>query len=714
MPLGSSNEFSGVGENVVQARDVGNIIFQAGTDSPSVPHQLPPSISGFVNRNEELSALDEVQRHAMQNSGGPNIVLITGMAGVGKTSLALYWLNKMRDAYPGGQLYVNLRGFGSDQAIRPSEVIDQFLRSLGTPLQKIPDTDEGRAALYRSVMHNRRSLVFLDNARDANQIRPLLPPSGPALTLITSRSRMASLVAGEGAQRILLSTFDPEAAIGLLIGGNPGADESETQLALILAGSCGYLPLCLRIILDRMISRRFTSFRDSAGEVLQEIQGAQNIFEFFAPLDDDRSMEVRNILSWSYNDLSWELRQAFRRLGLHPGFEFSVDDATELVGLPRTKVAYALDRLAHLSVLEYADRNRYKFHDLMRNFATEREQEEDEMPERDQALQRLLERYLRQVDAADRILAPGRRHVLPDNGGQSVFDSYDAAVRWCELERSNLIAAVHRAEAVGQYELAWKLGMALVTFLYLRRYRADRLEVSEISIRSARQAGDAFGEAWSLMSAGGAYADLENYDEARSHQEAAIRIWRDLGDQEGEGKCLENLSEVYKLQGALAEAAQIGMEALALRRLLGKEREVAITLCNLGEIYADRGDYPSARECFEEALSMRTGADMQTVAGALKGLAIVDHETEELDSSRRNFDQAIELYRASADSYGEAVTKAALSRLLRETGLRSEARSALLEALEIMRTLDDPSVPNLLRNLESLEMINPGEIGEQY
>ena len=584
------------------------------------------------------------------------------------------------------------------------QVLDQFLRALGVAPTRIPEDEEERVSLYRSVMHGRKALVLLDNAHDSAQVRPLLPPSGPAFTLITSRSRMSGLAVNEGVERIILKTFDPESAVGLLTYNASSVGDTESSLALTIAGNCDFLPLCLRIILDRMTYRGHTSFRESAEEILAEIQRTRTVFDIFAPLDGDQSAEVRLILSWSYNDLPRETATVFRRLGLHPGVEFGIDDAIELAGLASAEAMRSLDRLVQLSMIEYIGDRRYRFHDLMRAFAAERAREEDDPVETNMAVKRLTEYYIRQVDAVDRVLAPGRRHVLSAVAERPPFESYASAVQWCETERANLMAALRSAAAAGLHDLCWKLAMALITFFHLRKYRADRLESCEISLRSSQIAGNKFGEAWSLLSLGGAHMDVQNYDEARLHLERSLQLWRELSDREGVGKCLDNLIEISRMQGDGDNALQIGLEALALKRDLHNPREITMTLHNLGDIEIDRGDYASAKAYFDELLAMRQYADPQVEGLALRGLAIIAHRLGDLDASRRNFEQAIASHREFADAYGEAITRRALSSCLRDSGLVLEARSELLQALDTLRALNDPAVPDLLRDLQELDL----------
>jgi tetratricopeptide (TPR) repeat protein len=700
----SHNEFSGSGENIVQAQQIESLTFFQSPDHPlPIPRQLPPNVSGFSNRFKELQTLDLIvdEQRSMEDAP-PLIIVITGMPGVGKTSLSVNWANKMKDLYPDAQLYANLRGFDFGPPATASQILDQFLRALDVSPSKIPEQEEGRAALYRSIMHNRKALVFLDNARDAGQIRPLIPPSGSSLTVVTSRNKMSGLTVHDGALRFPLAPFTPEAAISLLTRNKITTNEQESRLAYSVARSCGFLPLTLRIVLDRMQFRNNETFEAAAEEIIDELGEARSVLDSFNSLDGDGLNEVKVVFSWSYGDLPNDVARLFRLLGLHPGIEFSVDDASKLADLPKQDVTMKLNILTQLSILERVGRGRYRFHDLMRSYAVERVNAEEDKAERIAAARRFLLYYLQRVDAADRILAPGRRHVLSEVDVRETFESYESALQWCELERPNFVAAVQAAEASGLHDMAWKLGMALITFFHLRKYRADRLIVCDISVRSSEKSEDVFGKAWSYMSLGGAYTELARYEEAVVCHEEAIRLWRLLGDSEGVGKCLDNWSETYFRQGNIAGAVRIGVEALEFRRELGKLREIAITLCTLGYAQVAQNDIGSAGRCFEEAAAIDSYADRQTTGDALRGLAIVSHKMGDFRESRSRFEQAIEVYRESGDSFGEAVTKRSLSEHLIDRGLVSEAKMALSEALSIMRAIDDSSVPDLQRELEAL------------
>ena len=699
----SRNEFSGSGENIVQAQQIENLSFFQSPDRPlPVPRQLPPDVSGFANRREEVRSLDFIVDQQRSREEAPLIVVVTGMPGVGKTSLSVHWAHKIKSFYPDVQLYANLRGFDSGTPATASQILDQFLRALDVSPSKIPEHEEGRTALYRSIMHNRKSLIFLDNARDVNQVRPLIPPSSSSLTVVTSRNKLSGLIVRDGASSVPLAPFSPEAAIDLLTRNEIAASDRELQLALHVARSCGFLPLTLRIILDKIQLRENETFKEAAEEIIDELSEAQSVLDSFRSVDGYGLNEVKVVFSWSYGGLPDDVARLFRMIGLHPGVEFSVDDASKLVGVPRQDAADKLNLLTQLSILERAGRGRYKFHDLMRSFAAERAHAEEATPEIVAALRRLLLYYIQHVDAADRIFAPERRHVLSEEESRETFESYESALQWCELERNNLIAAMRAAETAGQHDLGWQLGMALITYLNLRKYRSDRVAVCEMSVHASLESGNVFGEAWSYTSLGGAYTDVARYEKATECHKEAIRLWRLLEDWEGVGKCLENWSDTYSGQGDFAGAVRVAIEAMNVWRELGKLRDLAITLCTLGYAQLAQNDIVSAGQCFNEALDIRSHADMVTVADALRGVAVVSHKMGNPAESRSRFEQAVDVYRGAGDSFGEAVTQRLLSELLMAQGYVSEAKTALIKALGLMRVIDDPSVPDLERELAAL------------
>jgi hypothetical protein len=286
-----------------------------------VPRELPADVGGFTGRAIELAELDLLlPSPAEQHDGaaGPVVIsAVSGTAGVGKTALAVRWAHRMADAFPDGQLYVNLRGYDPDRPVPAAEALAGFLRALGVAGQEIPLEEAERAARFRSLLAGRRLLVVLDNAATVEQVRPLLPGSPSVMVLVTSRDALAGLVARDGARRLdldLLPAADAAALLRALIGGRAEADPAAAEM---LAGLCARLPLALRVAAELAISRPDTPLAVLATELAGEA-------DRLALLDaggDPRSA-VASVFSWSYQHLTGDAARMFRLLGLHPGPDF--------------------------------------------------------------------------------------------------------------------------------------------------------------------------------------------------------------------------------------------------------------------------------------------------------------------------------------------------------------------------------------------------------
>ncbi|MBT2224892.1 AfsR/SARP family transcriptional regulator [Nonomuraea sp. NEAU-A123] len=402
----------------------------------AVPAQLPPKPGQFTGRAAELGLLDSVA------TGGDTagIAMITGAGGVGKTALALHWGHRIRSRFPDGQLYVNLHGHSPERPLRPIEALGQFLRGLGVPAERVPAAEEEASAAYRSLLADRRILVILDDAGSEEQVRPLLPSGRRCAAVITSRDRLAGLVARDGAVPVPLGMLAPDEAgtlFGRLLGGERLA--AERDAARELARVCGYLPLALRIAAAGILGR------PSAGIAGQVRRLTMTRLSSLA-VGGDPHAAVRGAFDLSYRRLDPPSRRLFRLLGLIPGPTFTAEAAAALSGAPLSETDHLLCRLAAAHLIEEGEPGRYTFHDLMREYARERARAEESEPDRTRALDALMDWYLRVVREAGNLAHP---HPLraPTAGGDHPIGFTDraAALAWMNAERANLVAAVKSA-----------------------------------------------------------------------------------------------------------------------------------------------------------------------------------------------------------------------------------------------------------------------------
>ena len=328
-------EVSGTPGNVVQARDVhGGVHFHRSEPSAKVtfavtPSQLPSDMRGFVNRHTELANLTGVVTGDPEEPLAATVTVITGTAGVGKTSLALHWAHSVRHEFPDGQLYVNLRGYDPGAPATPEQVLDRFLRDLGVPASAIPVHLEDRASLYRSLLADCRMLVILDNAATAGQVRPLLPGTASSLVVVTSRSRLSGLIARHGAFRVGVDILHEDDAVALL--GNVTARyrvHDQRHELVELARLCARLPLALRIAAERAASRPMMQL----DELIADLRDESGLWDALTAEGDDDTDAVRTVFAWSYRALPEPAARLFRLLGLHPGNDFGLPAATALAG----------------------------------------------------------------------------------------------------------------------------------------------------------------------------------------------------------------------------------------------------------------------------------------------------------------------------------------------------------------------------------------------
>ncbi len=610
------------------------------------------------------------------------IAVVSGPPGVGKSALAVFWAHLMKKQYPDGQLYVDLRGYDRRAPLRPEEVLRGFLYSLNASVTRISDELDAMCALFRSLLDGKRLLLVADNANNAGQVRPLLPPSATCFTIVTSRSRLGSLVAVDGAMPIPVMPLETDQAVRLFARLS-GHTDTEGSARLVL--SCGRLPLTIRIAAQQV------SGTADLAELLEELKGDQALAAFATP---DQGTEVRAVFSWSYQTLSPSTARAFRLLAFHAGPHFSLEAAAALVGVPVPEARRVLRALEAVNMLEEIERRRYRYHDLLRDYARERALEEETAAGTAAAVRRELSYYLSMVDAADRVLAPERMHVpIPttERAGERPFDNPAAALAWCDSELSSLVPAVDQAYQMGFDEFAWKLPVALVYFLRLRQHHHHRLQLSATAVQAARRAGDSPGEAWSLICLGGAESDLGRHEEAIGYFAEASRLSGEIGDLHWQSVSAYNLGWSSRLLGRTAEAKAYQYRALAIQRECGDRRSESITLTELGALALDLGDSGQAYDDYLSALdASRETADLYTEGKCLHGLGDVCRALKRFGEALEWYEQAVEIRQQVGDLLGYACSLFEVARLHVESGRSTAARQLLDIAIGVLDDIQDP------------------------
>ncbi|MCH6163333.1 AfsR/SARP family transcriptional regulator [Streptomyces marispadix] len=696
----------GVGEQEPVAGTIVHPAVDPPAQSPPIrPQQLPPGIPCFTGRTTELATLDGLlPAEDGQSPQRTAIAVVDGAAGAGKTTLAVHWAHRVRDRFPDGQLYADLRGYGMGAPVEPTAVLEMFLQALGVPAQQIPPELDGRSALLRSTLADRRVLVLLDNARDSAQVRPLLPGSH-CLVLVTSRSQLRGLAVRHGAYRVSLDWLSVEESVTLL-AGVLGEDRiaAEPDTAVQLAGLCAHMPLALALAAERIHHLPGPGNRTGAAaghsvplhDLVAELAVERDRLDVLS-VGDDETSAVRDVFSWSYDALdSAAAAGAFRVLGLHSGPDISTEAAAVLIGVGPDQTRRLLEGLADRGLLERAsrDRYRYRFHDLMRLYAAERAEAEESEPTRLAALHRVLSWYMHTADAAERILNPGHQHLPPDPPEEGceplAFSSHEEALRWCETERANLMAAVRLAFEVGEYSIAWRLPTVLWGFFNLRKHWGDWIESHRVGLAAARAQGDRYGEASVLTSIGLARWDQRRFTEALEWLEEALVLRREIGDRWGEGIALTSLGRVRGNLGEHGRALKHHTEALGIFEEIGNQWGQGIALAGLGRVCQDLNESERAREHLLRAVGVfrrignRWGEGIALRDLCLTYAALGRHE-ETIAWCRR----ALAPCHETGSRHTRARILNLLSRALCQTGRSEEARQVWERATAIFEELGD-------------------------
>jgi DNA-binding SARP family transcriptional activator len=656
-----------------------------------VPAQLPMDVADFTGRDDQVRHLVGLLSGTGQDGepGAVRIALLAGSGGLGKTSLAVHAAHQIRGSYPDGQLYVDLLG-ATPHPLPAVDVLARFLRDLGVDGREIPADQDECAARYRTILAGRRMLVVLDNARDATQVRSLLPGTASCAVLVTTRSRMADLAS---ARLVDLDVLDDDDALTLfarIVGDERAAAEPEATAELLLA--CAGLPLAIRICAARLASRSGWTIRDLASRLR----------DTHRRLDEMKvgDLAVRASFQVSFASLPASTRPdgidpagAFCLLGLWDGPSISSAAAAALFGTSEDPADDALEILVDAHLLESTSPDRYKFHDLLRVYASERAGAEVPEQARDAAVGRLLEWYMRTADTAATAVSPHRYNMplTPETEGQPPlsFSSVDDAVRWYDSERVNVVTATRQAAASGLHEIAWRLPAPLFSMFDRRGNLADCIVTHRIALESARQAGNRQGEAWVLNNLGRALG-VSHMSEGIGYLEQSLAIRREIGDRIGEAQAANNLSDAYVVLGRTDEALDLLRRALDLSREVGYRYNEGVALNNLAEAFLDLGRPEEAIDCLLEARRTFTEINVPYGVGyALHNLGrcylLLSRDEEALDCLQH----ALVVHRANGDRHGEALTLRFLGTAQARTGALADAQESWTRAAAIFDDLGD-------------------------
>jgi tetratricopeptide (TPR) repeat protein/transcriptional regulator with XRE-family HTH domain len=672
-----------------------------------VPAQLPADVRGFAGREEHLYWLQALLSEA--SKGSPTAVVISAMsgtAGVGKTALAVHWAHGVRDQFPDGQLYVNLRGFdptGSPMA--PAEAIRGFLDALGVATERIPAGLDAQTALYRSLLADKRVLVVLDNARDVDQVRPLLPGTAPAMVVVTSRNNLTPLIANEGAYPLLLDVLSMQEARDLLsrrLGERVAAEPAAVDLII---AACARLPLALAVVAAHATTRPHFPLAVLA----EELRDTQHSLRMLAA---DPAMDTQAIFSWSYRALTAEAAQLFRLLGLHPGPDVSVAAAASLAGIDRPVVRPLLAELSRAHLLIEHVAGRYTFHDLMRAYAADLAHVEDTNEARATAIRRLLDHYLHTANVADQLLNPLRESIdltqaVPGVVREQLADRAHA-LTWFSTERPALLATVELAARTGHNTQAWQIAWRLTAFLRRRGRWREQATAHETGLKAAERLRDLATQARLHRGIARAYSVMGRFADAHAHLRNASHIDDRTGDRVSKARSHLDLAWTWAAQELYEEALREAEAAFDLYCAEDHERGQAHTLNTIGWYHTQLGNYQTGLDRCQQALALLQAiGDPDGEAHTWDSVGFAHHRLGNHDQAIACYRWALATFQTLGDQSEEARTLVRLGDTHHAAGDLPAARTAWRQARQILRQIDDPGAERLDAELRALDNRHP-------
>ncbi len=622
------------------------------------PRQLPAPHPWFTGRAEELAALDP--------SGTVVITAIGGTGGIGKTALALHWAHQHVSEFPDGQLYVNLRGFDpSAEPTPPEQVLREFLELLGE--QTIPAGLDARAARYRSLLAGKRMLVVLDNARSTEQVVPLLPGSD-ATVLVTSRLKLAGLVAAHGARSVSLDVL-PAAEARAFLEARLGAVRvaAEPSVVTDLVTWCGGLPLALSIVAARAAMEPDFPLVAFAEELREQPLDALDTGEI--------GTNLRAVFSWSVAALSDEAARAFGLLGTVGTADVSLAAAAALVDRPVARTRMVLRELENAHLVQQHVPGRYRMHDLVGLYAADLAVA---------AGSRLADFYAATARAAAMTLEPHKSLPEHESSHALAFESSAVAMAWFDAEHACLMTEQRQALERRAFDVAWMIGRTLNNY-HLRRGRtSDDVDAWLGALRAAEALGDETKQATAHMCLGADYVELGESSLGHRHFERSLELFAQTDDHAAHGAAHRAMAWAAEFEDDLEQALEHSLLALAKFRAAGAEIREAESLNDVGWRYACLGRYAEAREFCEEAMLLNNKlGHAEGAAATLDSLAHIAHHDGRHADAVTHYREALAVYRELDNSAEQATVLEHLGDVLAAAGSEAEAREQWARALEL-------------------------------
>ncbi|MQA86647.1 MAG: tetratricopeptide repeat protein [Streptosporangiales bacterium] len=672
------------------------------------PAQLPADLATFTGRAAELEQLlattvDEGGR-GTSTPAAMVISAIDGMAGVGKTALAVHVAHRMADRFPDGQLFIDLHGFTQGVApVDPGDALDRMLRDLGVPGEQIPHDLDARAALYRSRLADRRMLILLDNAATESQVVPLLPGTPGCLVLVTSRRRLTGLDDARALSLDVLPLGDALTLLTRIVGEERLAGEPRTLLAEIVQ-LCGRLPLGIRIAAARLRARPGWTLANLA-ERLRDHQHRLGELEA-----GHRS--VTAAIDVSYRQLDSGQRRMYRLVGLHPGADIDTYAAAAMADAPLRRAVRLLDDLADAHLLQEPTPGRYQFHDLIRAHASAAGADEETESDRRAAVTRLLDHYVHTAATAMDALYPYEvdrwPHPPQPHTPTPVLADGRRAAGWVDAELTNLLAAAEHAATHGWPAHTADLSAILHRHLRTRAYYGHAHSLHTYALQTARNTGDRTGELIALRSLGDVCRMQGRYQPAIDCYLQALQIARDIGHRTGELYAVAGLGHVHRMQGRYQPASDRYLQALQIARDIGHRTGELYAVAGLGHLHRMQGRSGPALEHFGQALDLaRATSDRNGQFESLHGLGHTQLATGHPDQALGHHQAALDLARELDQPDDQARAHHGLARAHSDLGEHEEAERHWRQALDILADLgldrvEETSIEEIHAHLDDL------------
>ncbi|HET8657708.1 MAG TPA: tetratricopeptide repeat protein [Micromonosporaceae bacterium] len=646
--------------------------------------QPPPDVPDFIGQDELLTRLDSLTD---KSDTGANVVLVCGMPGVGKTTLAVHWAHQRRHRFPDGQLYIKLNAFGAGPAMESGEALSRFLYALGLSADVMPANTDERRDRFNELVVGRRILVILDDVRDTDQARALIPTSASCATVITSRTRLGGLTIRDGVRNLTISPLPDHNGLELLqrvVGTSRVA--AEPSAAQVLTRLSGGLPLALRVIGEQVAERSQASLADLVDELGARLLDSET---------DDEEANLHTIFGWSYDALAPDAAHLFLLLGLYPGASIGPEAAAAMCGGGAHHTERLLNRLARSHLVIHDVVRHYRLHDLLRRYAAARALDEVPPEDRAGALRRLVDWYLLSAANAAAMLAPDQPPVpdlpTPDGIRPQTFDTEPDAMRWGEVERANIGAVTRWAAAHGFQRHGWQIPGAIHEIYNRYGSKEDVLELHELALLAAQQDGHPEGQTGTLSNLGAFYFALRDYRRAINTWEEALRLAREIGYTNVVLACSHNLASAYLHTGNVAAAVPLYIGVLDACRNTSNAPGEASSLHRLGYAYRWLKQYDQAISCYIAALTIRQRIGSLRGQGTTYGeLAALYLEMNEIGLALRHCQLALKIYERTKDEAARCDALITRADVQRKLAIHKDAARDAQRAIAISEEIADP------------------------